>query len=265
MNLPDRIFAVGGAGKAVTYELLGATWVQEAVLQPRPDPRSLTVTIIDTAEEEENRDFERIHELEDEIQETKNRLRDEGGRGRPGEINIEYLPLTRNIQLHDQNDLIGESAVPRIASGKGMDEEKWWLKPEFINENLDFATGVVRKRGLGKGLYYKAYAEDDDVRTAIDLPRRGKVAVIAGLGGGSGSGIFIDLVRDLKQTNRTAEMTLFGILPNNSEGDAETANAHAALSEMEYLSLQGENIFKDKILVPIDPTGFGGKKANILQ
>ncbi|TQQ79590.1 hypothetical protein EWF95_11300 [Halonotius roseus] len=266
MNLPDRIFAVGGAGKAVTYELLGATWVQEAVLQPRPDPRSLTVTIIDTAEEEENRDFERIHELEEEIQETKDRLREESdGRGRPGEITIEYLPLTRNIQLHDQNDLIGESAVPRIASGKGMSEDNWWLKPEFINENLDFATGVVRKRGLGKGLYYKAYAEDDDVRTSIDLPRRGKVAVIAGLGGGSGSGIFIDLVRDLKQTNRTAEMTLFGILPNDDEGDAETANAHAALSEMEYLSLQGEDIFKDKILVPIDPTGFGGKKANILQ
>ena len=77
MNLPDRIFAVGGAGKAVTYELLGATWVQEAVLQPRPDPRSLTVTIIDTAEEEENRDFERIHELEEQIQETKDRLIEE--------------------------------------------------------------------------------------------------------------------------------------------------------------------------------------------
>ena len=264
MNLPDRIFAVGGAGKAVTYELLKAKWVQEAVLRPRPNPRRLTVTIIDTAEEEENRDIEQIQELEAEIKETKDRLRDTQT-GRPGEINIEYLPLTRNIQLHDQNDLIGESTVPRIASGVGMDENNWWLKPEFINENLNFATGVVRKRGLGKGLYYKAYAEDDDVRTSIDLPRRGKVAVIAGLGGGTGSGIFIDLVRDLKQTQRTAEMTLFGVLPNDDEGDAESANAHAALSELEYLSLQGEDVFKDRILIPIDPTGFGGKKANILQ
>lgn len=266
MNLPDRIFAIGGAGKAVTYELLDATWVQEAVLQPRPDPRSLTVTIVDTAEEEENRDFEKIQELEDKIKKTKDRVREENsGRGRPGEITIEYLPLTRNIQLHDQNDLIGESAVPRIASGKGINEDNWWLKPEYINENLDFATGVVRKRGLGKGLYYKAYAEDDKVRTSIDLPQRGKVAVIAGLGGGSGSGIFIDLVRDLKKTNRAAEMTLFGILPNSEEGEAEVANAHAALSELEYLSLQEDDIFKDKILVPIDPTEFGGKKANILQ
>ncbi|MFC6752248.1 tubulin-like doman-containing protein [Halorubrum tibetense] len=264
MNLPSRIFAVGGAGKAITYELLKADWVQEAVLRPRPNPESLTVTVIDTAEEEENRDLERIQEIERQIQETKDRLRDQHT-GRPGEITIEYLPLTRNIQLHDQNDLIGQAAVPRIAAGVGMDEENWWLQPEFINENLDFATGVVRKRGLGKGLYYKAYAEDDDVRTAIDLPGRGKVAVIAGLGGGSGSGIFIDLVRHLKRTQRTAEITLFGVLPNDDEGEAETANAHAALSELEHLSLQGEDLFKDRILIPIDPTGFGGKKANILQ
>ena len=267
MNLPDRIFAIGGAGKAVTYELLDSNWVQEEILKPRPNPRSLTVTLVDTAEEEENRDLERIHELEAEIQETKERVREEGenDHGRPGEINIEYLPLTRNIQLHDQNDLIGKATVPRITSGKGMDEDNWWLKPKYINENLDFATGVVRKRGLGKGLYYKAYAEDDDVRTSIDLPSKGKVAVIAGLGGGTGSGIFIDLVRDLKQTNRTAEITLFGVLPNDEEGDAECANAHAALSELEYLRLKEEDIFKDRVLIPIDPTGFGGKKSNILE
>ncbi|MES3160409.1 MAG: tubulin-like doman-containing protein [Halorubrum sp.] len=264
MNLPSRIFAVGGAGKAITYELLKADWVQEAVLRPRPNPESLTVTIIDTAEEEENRDIERIQEIEEQIQETKDQLRNQHT-GRPGEITIEYLPLTRNIQLHDQNDLIGQAAVPRIASGVGMEEENWWLQPEFINENLDFATGVVRKRGLGKGLYYKAYAEDDDVRTSIDLPGRGKVAVIAGLGGGSGSGIFIDLVEHLKRTQRTAEITLFGVLPNDDEGRSEAANAHAALSELEHLSLQGDDLFKDRILIPIDPTGFGGKKANILQ
>ena len=267
MNLPSRIFAVGGAGKAITYELLEADWVQESVLRPRRNPRTLTVTVIDTAEEEENRDLERIQQIRNSIQETRERLREEEDtqEGRLGEINIDYLPLTQNIQLHDQNDLVGAEAVPRIAAGVGIDEENWWLKPEFINENLDFATGVVRKRGLGKGLYYKSYAEDDNVRTSIDLPNRGKVAVIAGLGGGSGSGIFIDLVKHLKRTKRTAEITLFGVLPNDEEGDAESANAHAVLSELEYMSLQGEGLFKDRILIPIDPTGFGGKKGNLIQ
>lgn len=264
MNLPERIYAIGGAGKAITYELLECDWVQEEILEPRPNPKTLTVTIIDTAEDEINADRERIDEIRTQWRETKERLREEH-EGRPGEVDIEYLPLTRNIQLHDQNDLIGESVVPRIATGVGMDRENWWLRPEYINENLDFATGVVRKRGLGKGLYYKAYAEDDEVRTQIDLPSRGKVAVIAGLGGGSGSGIFIDLVQHLKRTQRTAEITLFGVLPNDAEGDAENANAHAALSELEYLSLQGEDVFKDRVLMPIDPTDFGGKKANILQ
>jgi DNA repair exonuclease SbcCD ATPase subunit len=265
MRVPSRIFAIGGAGKAVTYELLESEWVQESILKPRPNARSLDVTIIDTAEEEVNRDLERIRDIRDQIHQHKQELQSEETTGRPGEINIEYLPITNQIQLHDRNDLIGEDAVPRIASGNGMDEENWWLDDSHINENLDFATGVVRKRGLGKALYYKAYAEDDNISTAIDLPNKGEVAVIAGLGGGTGSGLVLDLVKDLKQAQRTAEITLFGVLPNDSEGDAENANAFAALSELEHLSLTNENLFKDIILIPIDPTGFGGKKSNILQ
>jgi hypothetical protein len=53
MNFPDRIFAVGGAGKAIALELLESDWVLEDLLQPQPNPASLTVTIIDTAEGEE--------------------------------------------------------------------------------------------------------------------------------------------------------------------------------------------------------------------
>ena len=265
MKVPSRIFAIGGAGKAITYELLESDWVLDSVLEPRPNARSVEVTIIDTAEEEINRDLERIQEIRNNIHERKQKLREEHTTGRPGEINIEYLPITRNLQLHDRNDLIGEDAVPRITSGNGMDEEDWWLDHRHIDENLDFATGVVRRRGLGKGLYYKAYAEDDDISTAIDLPNKGEVAVIAGLGGGTGSGLLLDLVQDLKQSQRTAEVTLFAVLPNDSEGDAENANAFAALSELEHLSLTNENLFKDRILIPIDPTGFGGKKSNLLQ
>ena len=263
MKLPDRIVAIGGAGKALAYELLEADWVLESILEPRPDPRSLTVTIIDTAEEERNRDMKRIREIRAAIDERQSEFRDSLG-GRPGEIDVEYLPITENISLHDRNDLIGDS-VDRIAAGNGMDPDDWWLEPQHINENLNFATGVVRKRGLGKAIYYKAYAEDDTVSTSIDLPNKGTVAVLAGLGGGTGSGVVLDLVRDLKQTKRTAEITLFGILPNDDEPKRENANAHAALSEMEFMSLTGEDVFKDRVLIPIDPTGFGGKTGNMIQ
>lgn len=255
---------MGGAGKAMAYELLEQPWVQADILKPRPTPETLRVTIIDTAQEEIDRDYTRIQELEDQFRHRKEELRDTS-RGRPGDIDINYIPVTERIQLHDQKDLIGDDAIPRIAAGRGIEEDNWWLKPEFIDENLDFTTGVVRRRGLGKALYYKAYAEDDDVRTAIDLPNKGEVAVFAGLGGGTGSGLLIDVVNDLKRTQRSANITLFGVLPNDKEGQAENANAHAALSEIEYLSLTHENLFKDCILIPIDPTDFGGKTQNILK
>jgi hypothetical protein len=261
MNLPDRIFAVGGAGKAIALQLLDADWVLEEVLRPRPNPRSVTVTILDTAEGEENEDRQRIQEMRQRIAEKENELRD-AQEGRTGTIDLEYKLITNDIQLSGQIDLLGDDTVPRIAAGNGMDEDDWWLCGQHINENLDFAKGVVRKRGLGKAIYYKAYAEDDQMSTYVDLPDKGKVAVIAGLGGGTGSGIFLDVVQHLQQKQRTAEITLFGILPNHTEGLEENTNAFAALSELEYLSLQGENLFKDRILLPIDPTGFDGKTGN---
>ncbi|MFA9416380.1 tubulin-like doman-containing protein [Natrinema sp. HArc-T2] len=264
MNLPGRIFSVGGAGKEIALELLESEWVLREILQPRPNPQTVRVTVLDTAEEEENSDRERIAEIREQVATLKSELR-ETGTGRPGDVTIEYKMITRNIQLNDQNDLIGEAAVPRITAGNGMDEDDWWVDEQHINENLDFATGVVRKRGLGKAMYYKAYAEDDELSTYIDLPDKGKVAVLAGLGGGTGSGIVIDLARHLQQKQRTAEITLFGILPNHTEGIRENANAYAALSELEYLNLINEPAFKDRILLPIDPTGFDGKGGNKIQ
>lgn len=261
MNLPDRIFAIGGAGKAMAYKLLESDWVVDQVLAPRPNPQSVTVTIVDTAQGEENTDRQRVQEYRQRITERQNELRD-AAKGRTGDIEVQYKLITNDIQLDGQIDLLGDDVVPRIAAGNGMDEEDWWLDQSHINENLDFAKGVVRKRGLGKAIFYKAYAEDDQISSYIDLLQKGKVAVLVGLGGGTGSGILLDLVRNLKDKHRTAEITLFGILPNHTEGVEENTNAFAALSELEYLSLTDEQLFKDRVLIPIDPTGFDGKTGN---
>lgn len=264
MNLPDRIFAIGGAGKEIALTMLESEWVLDEVLKPQPNPHSTTVTVIDTAEGEENDDRRRIQEIRETIAQRKEELRDIN-KGRTGEVNVEYKLVTEDIQLSGSIDLLGDRAVPRITAGNGMREENWWLNEQHINENLDFAKGVVRKRGLGKAIYYKAYAEDDQMSTYIDLPDKGKVAVLAGLGGGTGSGLLIDLARHLQEKQRTAEITLFGILPNHTEGIKENTNAYAALSELEYLSLTDANIFKDRILLPIDPTSFDGKTGNRIQ
>lgn len=264
MNFPDRIFAVGGAGKAIALELLESEWVLEDLLQPRPNPSSLTVTIIDTAEGEENEDRQRVREIRERVGKKEAELR-ETGSNRTGNIDVEYKLITEDIHLSGSIDLLGDEAVPRIAAGNGMNEENWWIKDRHINENLDFAKGVVRKRGLGKAIYYKAYAEDDQISSYVDLPQKGKVAVLAGLGGGTGSGIVVDLANHLQEKQRTAEITLFGILPNHTEGIKENTNAFAALSELEYIALQGEQVFKDRILIPIDPTDFDGKTGNRIQ
>lgn len=264
MNFPDRIFAVGGAGKAIAFELLESEWVLNDLLQPQPNPASLTVTIIDTAEGEENSDRKRVQEIRERIKEREAELRETGSE-RTGNVDLDYKLITEDIHLSGSIDLLGDEAVPRIASGNGMEEENWWIKEKHINENLDFAKGVVRKRGLGKAIYYKAYAEDDSISSYIDLPQKGKVAILAGLGGGTGSGILIDLATHLQEKHRTAEITLFGILPNHTEGIKENTNAFAALSELEHIALNGEQVFKDRILVPIDPTNFDGKTGNRIQ
>lgn len=264
MNFPDRIFAVGGAGKAIALELLQSEWVIEELLAPKPNPPSLTITIIDTAEGEENSDRQTVREIREHISEKEAELRDVNN-GRTGTIDVEYKLITEDIHLSGSIDLLGDDAVPRITNGNGMDQENWWIQDSHINENLDFAKGVVRKRGLGKAIYYKAYAEDDQISSYIDLPQKGKVAILAGLGGGTGSGILLDMAQHLQERQRTAEITLFGILPNHTEGIKENTNAFAALSELEYNALQDNSVFKDRVLVPIDPTDFDGKTGNRIQ
>jgi hypothetical protein len=264
MNFPNRIFAIGGAGKEIAYTILETDWVLEELIRPRPNPPSLTVTVIDSAEEELNEDKHRRDAIREHISELEDELRDPE-KGRTGSVDIQYKLITDNIQLSSSIDLLGEDAVPRITAGHGMDEDDWWLREDYINENLDFAKGVVRKRGLGKAIYYKAYSEDDEISRYIDLPEKGRVAILAGLGGGTGSGIVLDLAQQLQEKQRTAEITLFGILPNHTEGLKESTNAFAALSELEYLHLQDENVFKDTVLVPIDPTNFQGKKGDRIQ
>jgi len=264
MTAPDQIFTIGGAGKDIGMKLLESEWVLRSILEPRRDPKRLTVTFLDTAEEERDADLDRIREIRRRRDELKEELRNTR-QGRVGDIDIRYKLITENIMLNSQIDLTGEEVVPRIAAGNGIPEENWWITEDHIEENLNFAKGAVRKRGLGKAMYYKAYAEDDELATLIDIPSKGEVAIIGGLGGGTGSGLFVDIASELAEKMPTADITLFGVLPNHTEGLRESANAFASLSELERLSLEGEQLFKDRIVMPIDPTGFDGKRGNRVE
>ncbi|SEP14237.1 Tubulin like [Halogranum amylolyticum] len=263
IQVPDRIFALGGAGKQLAFELLESDWVLEEILAPKRAPCEMEVTIVDTAEEEaksgaKGGDLERVDEIKRHIKSIRSEYRDQETEHAPGNIDVKYKLLTENIRLDRQLDLIGSEEVDRITAGNGMPRDDWWLQSGHINENLDFAKGVIRKRGLSKALYYKTYAEDD-LQSVIDLPEKGQVALLVGMGGGTGAGLLIDLAHHLKEEQSTANLTLFGVLPNNAEGKKENTNAFALLSELEYLSLTDSNPFIAQILFPIEPTDYKGK------
>ncbi|MFC7043759.1 tubulin-like doman-containing protein [Halonotius sp. GCM10025705] len=93
----------------------------------------------------------------------------------------------------------------------------------------------------------------DTIIQSIANTNEPEVAVVVGLGGGTGSGILIDLVERIGEAG--ANVTLFGILPNPSGDDGADvlANAYATLSELEYLALTDAGLFRNRILLPYDP------------
>ncbi|SFH78386.1 hypothetical protein SAMN04488066_1314 [Halorubrum aquaticum] len=243
------MFALGGAGKELAFELLATEWVRRSMLDPASDPSGVTVTVIDTAESEREEDLKRIREVRSAIEGTRDRMAADGKA--PDEIRIEHRTLTDMVQFEDPLDIVGPIARRRIASAHEMDPDDWWIDAEHVSRDPDVDHGLSGKRSLAKALYYKASAEDDVLPTAISPAEGATVAVLCGLGGAT-SGVIFDLARDLTRSEPTVSITLFAALPNRGSSHREQANAHAALSELEYLSLRRERLFEDRVLIPTD-------------
>ncbi len=132
------------------------------------------------------------------------------------------------------------------------------LKKVNLNE-LDFSNGVNRIRGLSKAIFYMALS--DDVQKFPTPGGNDKVAIIVGLGGGTGSGMFIDLIQTMLRQVRVP-ITVFAIMPTTNESDNELANAYISLFEIER-SVSDVNSrfgqFVNIVLVPIEITGYRGE------
>ncbi len=261
---PDQIYALGGGGKDLAFTFLQQDWIREEILRPRAaNPEQVGVTLIDTATKEVNEDAATVADIQaacDEL--TESFLTDSSGM--PGDIDIERLLLTRDIEMTDSNTLTSPRAVERYCATTGMDTEDWWLGQADIDENLNFAKGVFRQRALAKATYYRAVSERADIENAIDAPEAGSIAIFVGLGGGSGSGILFDIIQTLADKSPNSELTVFGVLPSEVENsDGVHANAYAALGELEALRLSDDDPLKDVVLYPLDPTGYGGKDGNV--
>lgn len=268
MNFPRNVFAIGGAGKNIIYTTLEKEWILRELLKPKFVATTVDIVIIDTALDEENRDREKISDIENKIEKIEEYYRNDPSNKNKniGRINISYMLLTKEMVLQSPFDLIGIGDKVKKATGSSV----WWINDKQLGDDwsrkiidrenfkeLNFSKGVYRKRAIGKAIYYKALSEG---LFDIDLIQTAQVDIIVGLGGGTGSGMAFDLAKKLKIIQPTSNITLFGVLSTLDESPDEKTNNFAMISELEHAYLNGISPFKEVILVPMEVTRFPGRE-----
>jgi len=266
------IIAIGGCGKKLVYELCGHDWFLKHYLH---DNRTLKVHIFDTDANQMDADKNSTLSLNNKVEEMKREMDEPGGNVK---MEFHYLPDLANTAR--VSDLTGSDVVDQVKQAKGyLRTEFWWLNDPAhnfrYNDDLkaidpdiadDFGGGVHRRRAISKAVFYKAVSQG--VRFPA-LLGQGNIAIVVGLGGGTGSGMFIDLARYIRsRSGESRKIWFFGILPTVTEGDKEQLNAAIALSELEFLNLKEKKLFHYCILSSLGPTGFGigmDKKSEVLE
>lgn len=137
---------------------------------------------------------------------------------------------------------------------RGIDYNALRIYDPRVEKNFDM--GVYRLRGVSKAVFMMASSRVHNLMTRLfNRPGGSDVAIICGLGGGTGSGMFIDLARKIKEYTPNCRIWLFGLLPAAGEGSDERLNAAIALTELEELELTSSP-FDNVILTPLERTDF---------
>jgi hypothetical protein len=262
-NFPRRVFGLGHAGIQLARRVFTHDEVVRNVLKPREgQPQRVVVTLLDTAQNER----ESIGSVVSEIKSVRKRVREELEESADdplGTLEIQSFILTDSVLLQANHDLAGPDAVETVAEFHSMQCADWFIRRVDINNDLDFNRGVFRRRALAKALYYKAVAEEREVRDLVDMPNNDQAAILTGIGGGTGASLALDVAREVTDATQLTDVTLFGVLPTPLEETRVGANAFAMLSELENVQLAGDSsLFRDIVLSPIDATGYEGKRGN---
>ncbi len=273
MKMPKQIFAIGGAGKDIIYKIFEKEWILRGILEPDFTKTNVNVTIIDTALDEadgKDGDIEKIMAIREKIKTIQDEMRLKIGADKfLGNIEITYELLTNRMVLNTPQSLIAIGDQVKKSTGAAV----WWMNDKLLGDmwsekvmdhenlrQLNFARGVYRKRAIAKAIYFKAISEGHFKPNILD---KEDIAIIAGLGGGTGSGMSIDLAKRLKSIQPMANIALFGILSTLKESQDEKVNSFAMLSELEYTCLnRDKNILKNIILVPIEQTKCRGRQSS---
>ncbi|GAB3419840.1 hypothetical protein GCM10027435_21740 [Haloparvum alkalitolerans] len=247
---PDVLIGVGGGGTRIVHRLLRRDDVLEQVLTDDGSD-GLSAAIIDT---ETDGDWHReaAARTREGFEAVRSRVD-----GQPDGLSLHgpvFLPEALGGEVPAR--LTNKPFVRDLCEAEGLDS--WWLddrtEPLQTLDDAGIGGGTYRFRSLAKALYHAASFSGGSIApptTADD-----DVALVASLGGGTGSGTVLDLAADL-EGRRT---DLYAVLPHPSESTATLANAHAALSELEHAFLAGESPFDTVTLLPFpadaDPAAF---------
>ena len=266
LQLPTdlTIVGIGGCGKRLCGEICRHEWILGNYLA---SGKRLRIYTMDTDANEK---------VEDELQRSEFRagIQEMGARGNI-EYNYYYLPSLANI--NQVSDLASQEVATKIKERKSDPAvSTWWLNdpgerglsfeelrtidPFLID---DFGGGVHRRRAISKAIFYKVLSQGQ-ASGFPTFPSTGTTAIIVGLGGGTGAGMFIDLARYIRALRGEAtQIWLFAVIPTTKEGEMEQLNAAIALTELEYLNIN-ERLFNYVVLSSLGPTGYKkGEEARV--
>jgi len=263
---PDVVYGLGGGGTELALQFLEQDWILDNIVRPRPSrSENVTVRLLDTASGEMNGRQGRIDDIRQQYRKLEEQYRGEYG-NRPGSLSIDPVLVSRDITMTSATVLTGRQEVESIAEATAMDPDNWWLEREDVDENLNFADGVHRERGLAKATLYRALGGRNEVSTTLETTNPSQVAIFVGLGGGSGSGMLFDVIESLNKSNPNNEIVIFGVLPSLAEdSEGVHANAYAALGELEAMRLGDDDPVEDVVLYHLDAANYEGKEGNQLD
>lgn len=251
-STPDTLIGLGGGGSRVVYRFMEQEWILDEVLNNGPSEGNhgndtLRATTIDTATDEvwhEDRANSVEQAVSDAIEASDYSPKDrylefEGPTIIPNELSRGW----KNEQL------TAPTSIRSLRNSTGL--HSWWLKNgrdplENVN-NKGFDSGVNRLRSVSKALYHIA---DHSQVDPVNVRPEGEVCMVTSLGGGTGSGLAIDLATDLNDNDEVDDVHLYAVLPRSGAGIDIKTNAHAALSELEYAELNDESPFGTITLIP---------------
>lgn len=267
ITFPDRIYALGGGGRKMVIEMFSEDWV--AIEAMRDRGQDIDIIFMDSASENKENHSHEVSELQDRLRTLEQTMQEETDpEVDVGSFNIKDELITNYVSVTNRASLIGEDPIKEIKNH--TDADYWWVRREHLNavddrgDFYDVSQGAIKRRALGKALHYKALAQgtqqySDSMASNLE---ESEIAIFTGLGGGTGSGTFIDIARKIRSYNQSANIQLFATLPASGQRDQAQANAFAALSELEYLNLSGETPFNDIFLLPLEPTNLDSEKTD---